>query len=57
MNCPIEIPDQVRDCNACPYSKEGLCDYPFYRKVDLAFGDNCRCYIETAEKKVEQIRS
>lgn len=27
MNCPINIPKGL--CELCPYSKEGLCDYPY----------------------------
>lgn len=26
-NCPVKSPIGV--CSSCPYSKEGLCDYPF----------------------------
>ncbi len=27
MTCPISMPSGL--CNLCPYSKEGLCDYPY----------------------------
>jgi len=27
MNCPINMPAGL--CELCPYSKEGLCDYPY----------------------------
>ena len=27
MNCPINIPSGL--CELCPYSKDGLCDYPY----------------------------
>ena len=26
MNCPVDMPKGL--CDLCPYSKEGLCDYP-----------------------------
>ena len=31
MNCPIKIPKAVRICEACMFSKNGKCDYPYYR--------------------------
>jgi len=29
--CPIAIPQLLRLCEVCMYSKETLCDYPFYK--------------------------
>jgi len=31
MKCPIGIPRIVRICEVCIYSKQGLCDYPYYK--------------------------
>lgn len=31
MSCPIKIPKLVRICEVCIFSKEGKCDYPYYR--------------------------
>jgi len=27
MNCPLKIENP--DCSTCPFSKEGICDYPW----------------------------
>ena len=35
MKCSIGIPELVKVCGACPYSKEGLCDYPYHQKASL----------------------
>ena len=31
MRCPIKIPKAVRMCEVCMFSKNGICDYPYYR--------------------------
>lgn len=33
MNCPIKIPKAVRICEACIFSKDGVCDYPYYKDM------------------------
>lgn len=33
MTCPIDMPSGL--CDYCPYSKEGLCDYPYEIKGDI----------------------
>jgi hypothetical protein len=30
MSCPLGLPDKLKDCECCPYSKDRLCDYPYY---------------------------
>jgi hypothetical protein len=31
MGCPIKL--VVRECDKCPFGKEGLCDFPYARGV------------------------
>ena len=31
MRCPIKIPKLVGVCEVCMFSKNGICDYPYYR--------------------------
>ncbi len=31
--CPLEAKDA---CDLCPYSKEGLCDYPYIGSVKIS---------------------
>ena len=33
MSCPIKIPKVVRICGACMFSKNGVCDYPYYQNM------------------------
>jgi len=33
MNCPIKTPKILRLCEACMFSKDGVCDYPYYRDM------------------------
>ena len=35
MSCPINLPSGL--CQLCPYSKEGLCDYPY--SVDMTLSE------------------
>jgi len=30
MTCPAQLD---LDCQNCPYSKEGLCDYPYIKNI------------------------
>ncbi len=40
--CPLNCKNP--DCDTCPYSKEGLCDYPYI--------GNVKCKIDTTATKL-----
>lgn len=32
-SCPVKIPKVLRMCEACMYSKEGKCDFPYTKDM------------------------